>query len=120
MQFTTFFASALALAGSALAADPTALLHIESSHGGAGNGLRNVTVEVTINKVFNHDSALDEVSSIYLIGTTEGVPIKSVVCYSYKNEDATGDRSTPITAYEPARLSTNTVQVGSIECLDGK
>ncbi|XDG06648.1 hypothetical protein ABKA04_006263 [Annulohypoxylon sp. FPYF3050] len=120
MQFTTFFASALALAGCALAAEPTALLNIESSHGGAGNGLRNATIEVAFNSIFNDNPVLDEVSTIYLIGTTMGTPIKSVVCYSYKSTDATGTRSTPITSREPARLSTNTVQVGSIECLDGK
>ncbi|KAI1454373.1 hypothetical protein F4805DRAFT_324459 [Annulohypoxylon moriforme] len=121
MQFTTLVASTLALAGCAFADDglPSALINVESSHGGAGTGLKNVTIDVGFGGVYSGNPVLNEVSTLYLIGTTKEVPIESVVCYSYKSTDGTGEHSTAITANTPARLSTNTVVVGSIVCNDG-
>ncbi|KAI0889855.1 uncharacterized protein GGS22DRAFT_183203 [Annulohypoxylon maeteangense] len=122
MQFTTLIASTLALVGCAFADDglPSAILNIESSHGGAGSGLRNATIEVGIGGVYSGNPVLNEVSSIYLVGTTKGAQIEMIVCYGYKSTDGTGSHSTPVTAHSPARLSTNTVVVGSIVCTDGK
>ncbi|KAI1208705.1 uncharacterized protein F4807DRAFT_461248 [Annulohypoxylon truncatum] len=121
MQFATLIASTLALAGSAFAGEgASAILNIESSHGGAGTGLRNQTINVGFGGVYNGDPVLKEVSTIYLTGTTGDIPIDDVMCFSYKNTDGTGDHSTAITSKTPARLSTNTVVVGSIVCKWGK
>ncbi|KAI2471197.1 hypothetical protein F4781DRAFT_127915 [Annulohypoxylon bovei var. microspora] len=121
MQFTTLVASTLAIVGCAFAQDlPAAIINVESSHGGAGNGLKNVTIHVGFGSVYSGNPVLNEVSTLYIIGTIKEPSIDSVVCHAFKSTDGTGNSGPAFTAKEPRRLSTNTVQVGSIVCSNGK
>lgn len=115
--------AAILLAGSASAAPtPTACTSaqatvvVEASHGGAGSGLTNTTITVDIGTVFSGDSALAEVSSLYLTGASEGTSVDSIVCTPHQYANGTGVYGLPFTSSTPARLSTNTVVVGSITC----
>ncbi|KAI6093913.1 hypothetical protein F4821DRAFT_7148 [Hypoxylon rubiginosum] len=115
MQVATLFASAMAFAGMA-AAVGNALITVEASHGGAGNGLTNTTMSVPIGVIYTHNPAMEEVSTLYLVGSTSGVPVDSIVCTPYKSTDGTGSHGLPFTSKVPSYLSTNTVVVGSIVC----
>ncbi|KAI5862079.1 hypothetical protein GGS23DRAFT_103669 [Durotheca rogersii] len=120
MQLAALFTTALALAGSALAqadrrSNGRAIVVVEASHGGAGNGLTNTTIAVPIEQVYTNPEALDEVSTLYLIDA-EGVAVESVVCTPYRGTDGTGASGLPFTNTNPSYLSTNTVVVGSIVC----
>jgi hypothetical protein len=88
---------------------------IEASHGGAGNGLTNTTITVPIGSIYSGDSALDAVSTLYLVGSTEGTT-DGLHCTPYKSTDGTGDSGRPFDVNAPSYLSTNTVVVGSIVC----
>ncbi|KAI1107858.1 hypothetical protein F4804DRAFT_296141 [Jackrogersella minutella] len=119
MQFATLFASTMALVGSALALPAgVAIINVESSHGGAGTGLRNATINVEIGPLFTGDIALNAVSTLYLVGA-EGVPVESITCIPYKAANGLGDHGLPLTSVNPSRLSTNVIQVGSILCTSG-
>ncbi|KAI1768330.1 hypothetical protein GGR53DRAFT_439372 [Hypoxylon sp. FL1150] len=115
MQVATLFASAMAFAGMAAAAG-NALVTVEASHGGAGNGLTNTTISIPIGVTYAGNPALEEVSTLYLVGSTSGVPVDSITCTPYKSTDGTGTHGLPFTSKVPSRLSTNTVVVGSIKC----
>ncbi|KAI0842195.1 hypothetical protein F5Y06DRAFT_259224 [Hypoxylon sp. FL0890] len=114
MQVTAFLTT-IALAGSAVAAAPSAIINVEASHGGAGNDLTNNTITVPIDTTYTNPPVLDTVSTLYLIGAT-GVSSDSITCTPYKSADGTGDHGLPFTSKTPSFLSTNTVQVGSIVC----
>jgi hypothetical protein len=116
MRTTAFALSTAALAAAASAQQPTAQITIEASHGGAGNGLTNKTVEVPIGPVYTNAEALGEVSTLYLTGAT-GVPVEHVTCTPYHAATGEGSGGRPFTSTTPSRLSTNTVQVGSIQCV---
>ncbi|KAI1382294.1 hypothetical protein F4677DRAFT_21845 [Hypoxylon crocopeplum] len=119
MQVTSLLTSTVAFAGLALAAPatvPAALVVVEASHGGAGSGLTNTTLSVPIGTIYNYRGPLDTVSTLYLVGTTEGVPVDSVTCTPYHSTDGTGSHGLPFTYGTPSRLSTNTVVVGSVVC----
>ncbi|KAI1407862.1 hypothetical protein F5Y13DRAFT_194974 [Hypoxylon sp. FL1857] len=115
MQATAFFAT-IALAGSALAAAPSAYITVEASHGGAGNGLTNNTIIVPIDTTYTNPDALAAVSTLYLVGASAGVPVDSITCTPFQSTDGTGTHGLAFTSTTPSRLSTNTVQVGSIVC----
>ncbi|KAI1871492.1 uncharacterized protein JN550_004486 [Neoarthrinium moseri] len=105
----------LALAGVASACG-SAIVTVEASHGGAGNGLTNTTVTVPIGTVFTGDKALDTVSTLYLTGSLEA-PLDSITCSPYKSTDGTGSGGLPFNSTTPSFLSTNTVEFGSIVCI---
>jgi hypothetical protein len=88
-----------------------ALIIIEASHGGAGNGLTNTTITVPIGTVYTNPDALDEVSTLYLLSP------ESTTCTPYKLSNGTGSSGLPFTVGHPSYLSTNTVVVGSIACV---
>ncbi|KAI1143542.1 hypothetical protein F5Y05DRAFT_368952 [Hypoxylon sp. FL0543] len=115
MQTTAFLAT-IALAGSAVAVAPSAIINVEASHGGAGNGLTNTTITVPIDTTYTNPADLNAVSTLYLVGSTPGVAVDSITCTPYKSTDGTGSHGLPFTSKTPSRLSTNTVQVGSIVC----
>lgn len=115
MRTTAFALSAAALA-TAASAQKTAQITIEASHGGAGSGLTNTTVEVPIGPVYTNAEALAAVSTLYLTGA-EGVPVDHVTCTPYHATNGEGSGGLPFTSASPSRLSTNTVQVGSIQCV---
>ncbi|KAI8960125.1 hypothetical protein F5Y11DRAFT_279612 [Daldinia sp. FL1419] len=112
MQFSAIVA--FAFAGLAAAA-PSAQINVESSHGGAGNGLINKTIEVPIGTVFTGSDALKEVSTLYLVAVSDA-DINTVVCTPHKNVEGTDAGGKPFTVNQPSYLSTNTVVVGSIVC----
>ena len=103
------------LAVSALA-QKEATVTIEASHGGAGNGLTNTTIDVIINKPYHNATILDEVSTLFLRGAT-GVPLDSITCTPFKNADGSGDSGLPFNSTSPSYVSTNTIQIGSIVCI---
>ncbi|OTB05375.1 hypothetical protein M426DRAFT_260873 [Hypoxylon sp. CI-4A] len=115
MQFTAAVFSALALVATALPQDPYAVVVVEASHGGAGNGLRNSTVYMPINQEFTNQEVLHEVSTLYLLGA-EGVDANTLTCTPFKTNKAAGDALPSFTTKNPDRLSTNTVVVGSVFC----
>ncbi|KAL7629234.1 hypothetical protein AAE478_000754 [Parahypoxylon ruwenzoriense] len=120
MQFAALFASALALAGSALATSrrseiPQATIVVEASHGGAGQGLTNTTIIVPVGPVYINRGDLDAVSTLYLTDV-QGYPLDRVSCTPYRSTDGSGTHGRPFTSTEPSLLSTNTVQIGSIVC----
>ncbi|OTA64658.1 hypothetical protein K449DRAFT_392769 [Hypoxylon sp. EC38] len=115
MQVTAFLTT-IALAGSALATVPSAYINVEASHGGAGNGLTNNTISVPIDTTYTNPTYLNAVSTLYLIGASEGVPVDSITCTPYQSTDGTGTHGLPFNSKTPSYLSTNTVQVGSIVC----
>ncbi|KAI0132967.1 hypothetical protein BJ170DRAFT_680840 [Xylariales sp. AK1849] len=114
MRTTAFTVSTAALAGLATAA-PTAIITIEASHGGAGNGLTNNTITVPIGTVYTNPTSLGSVSTLYLTGAS-GVDITSISCTPYQATNGTGSAGLPFTSSSPSLLSTNTVAVGSIVC----
>ena len=114
MLATALLATAL-LAVSAFAQKEAAVT-IEASHGGAGNGLTNTTIDVIINKPYHNATILDEVSTLYLRGAT-GVPLDSITCTPFKNADGSGDSGLPFNSTSPSYVSTNTIQIGSIVCI---
>ncbi|KAF3062257.1 hypothetical protein GL218_03276 [Daldinia childiae] len=116
MQFSAIFASAIAFTGLAAAQvqRPFAKINVESSHGGAGNGLVNKTISVGFDVPFTGEE-LKEVSSLYLIGASL-VDINTVVCQPHKNTDGSDTAAKTFDVNNPGRLSTNTVVVGSITC----
>ncbi|KAF7194637.1 hypothetical protein HII31_04143 [Pseudocercospora fuligena] len=110
-MFTT---AAILLLAAATASAQTATITIEASHGGAGNGLTNTTIEVPLNMRYTN-SALDTVSTLYLTGS-DGVALDSITCTPYRYNNLTGAGGLPFTSATPSFLSTNTVQVGSLLC----
>lgn len=116
MRTTAFALSAAALAAAASAQQPTAQITIEASHGGAGNGLTNKTIDVPVGPVYTNAEALGEVSTLYLTGAT-GVPVEHVTCTPYHAATGEGSGGRPFTSTTPSHLSTNTVKVGSIQCV---
>ncbi|KAI1398521.1 hypothetical protein F4819DRAFT_468232 [Hypoxylon fuscum] len=119
MQATCLLASVMAFAGLVVAepVDWKVIINVEASHGGAGSGLTNTTVNMPWGEVYTNKTALDAVSTLYLIGTTsQDLPAGSIYCIPYKNTDGTGSHGLLFDLYEASRLSTNTVQVGSITC----
>lgn len=107
---------ATALASLANAQTPaTAIITVEASHGGAGNGLTNTTLSIPLSTQYTNP-ALDQVSTLYLSGSSGAVEFPSITCYPYRNGNLTGMGGLPFTSETPSRLSTNTVQVGSIMC----
>ena len=116
MRTTAFALSAAALATAASAQQPTAQITIEASHGGAGNGLTNKTIDVPIGPVYTNAEALAAVSTLYLTGA-QGVPVDHVTCTPYHAATGEGSSGLPFTSTTPSRLSTNPVQIGSIQCV---
>lgn len=107
---------ATALASLANSQSPaTAIITIEASHGGAGNGLTNETISVPLLTRYTNP-ALNTVSTLYLTGSNGDVRLQSIACYPYRNDNLTGMGGLPFTSETPSRLSTNTVSVGSIMC----
>ncbi|SMR49281.1 unnamed protein product [Zymoseptoria tritici ST99CH_1E4] len=96
------------------ALSPSALITIESSSGGAGNNLSNTTLSIPLSTLYTNP-ALDIASALYLSGAT-GADTSSITCYSYQDSDLTNPGGQPFSQFKPSRLSTNTVQVGSIVC----
>lgn len=95
---------------------PAAIVVIEASHGGAGQDLTNQTVTIPLTNTYVNHTALDAVSTLYLVDA-RGVPVNSVSCTPFKNEDGTGKGGLTFDSTTPSLLSTNTVQVGSIVCI---
>ncbi|KAK3719208.1 hypothetical protein LTR37_004427 [Vermiconidia calcicola] len=95
---------------------PTAIITIEASHGGAGQGLTNNTVFVPLTSTYTNESALSTISTLYLVDSINS-PLSSITCTPFRNADGTGDAGLAFTSEEPSFLSTNTVQVGSIVCI---
>ncbi|KAI0009044.1 hypothetical protein F4779DRAFT_407276 [Xylariaceae sp. FL0662B] len=119
MQFT-ILTSIAAFTGMAFGLG-SAIVNVEASHGGAGSGLTNTTITVPIGPVYTNSVALDQVSTLYLVGRTDpAVPITTIECTPYKATDGTGSHGLPFSVNKPSRLSTNTVQVGSIVCKTSK
>ncbi|KAI1076110.1 hypothetical protein F5B20DRAFT_557571 [Whalleya microplaca] len=119
MRFTAV-TSIAAFAGLALG-QGNAIINVEASHGGAGNGLTNNTISVPIGPVYTNAQFLAQVSTLYLVGRTDTlVPITTIECTPYKAEDGTGSHGLPFTVLQPSYLSTNTVKVGSIVCTNSK
>ncbi|KAG4219183.1 hypothetical protein PC116_g32337 [Phytophthora cactorum] len=114
MQFSAIIAAAFA--GFAAAQAPYALVAVESSHGGAGNGLVNKTIQVPLDTVYTNPAVLNEVSTLYLISCSQGTNVYSVVCQPHKDPAGTDTGAKPFDIKTPSRLSTNTVVVGSITC----
>ncbi|KAI0851534.1 hypothetical protein F5Y00DRAFT_12147 [Daldinia vernicosa] len=116
MQFSAIFASAIAFTGLAAAQvqKPFAQITVESSHGGAGNGLVNKTMLVGFEGP-QTSAVLKEVSTLYLTGAN-GVDINTVVCQPHKNADGSDTAAKTFDVNNPGRLSTNTVVIGSITC----
>ncbi|KXT06798.1 hypothetical protein AC578_7111 [Pseudocercospora eumusae] len=106
--------AAIILLAAATASAQTATITIEASHGGAGSGLTNNTIQVPLNTRYTNP-ALDTVSTLYLTAS-DGVPLDSITCTPYRNNNLTGAGGLPFTSSKPSFLSTNTVQVGSILC----
>ncbi|PIA94845.1 hypothetical protein CB0940_08468 [Cercospora beticola] len=102
------------LAAATTAASQSVRVVVETSHGGASNGLINTTVTVPVNTIYT-DSALDAVSTLYLT-QAEGVDLSSVTCTPFKNGNATGNAALPFNSTSPSRISTNTEQIGSLVC----
>ncbi|SMR50454.1 unnamed protein product [Zymoseptoria tritici ST99CH_3D1] len=96
------------------ALSPSALITIESSSGGAGNNLSNTTLSIPLSTLYTNP-ALDIVSTLYLTGAT-GADTSSITCYPFQDSDLTNPGGQPFSQFKPSRLSTNTVQVGSIVC----
>lgn len=115
MRTSTIAASAATLAGLASAV-PSAVITIETSHGGAGSGLTNKTITVPVGPVYTNSEALNAVSTLYLTGASE-IAINSISCTPYRSVNGSGSRGLPFSSTTPSYLSTNTVQVGSIVCL---
>ncbi|GAB7364838.1 hypothetical protein MBLNU230_g5631t1 [Neophaeotheca triangularis] len=107
------------LASSLLAAGAfaqTAQVIIEASHGGAGRNLRNTTVQVPVNTIYTNASAFDEISTLYLT-SADGVPVESITCTPYRDVNGTGMAGESFMFSEPSLLSTNTVGIGSMQCV---
>jgi len=117
-MFTSLLTAAL-LASTTLAQtlSRTAIVTIQRSRGGAGNGLTNTTITIPIGEPYTGDE-LEAVSSLYVTGGT-GVPLSSISCQAFQDADAQVLGGNAFTSVRPALLSTNTVQVGSILCTAG-
>ncbi|EME84084.1 uncharacterized protein MYCFIDRAFT_195236 [Pseudocercospora fijiensis CIRAD86] len=109
-----FRTTAILLLAAANASAQTATITIEASHGGAGNGLTNTTIEVPLHTRYANP-ALDTVSTLYLTGA-DGVPLDSITCTPYRYNNLTGAGGLPFNSTAPSFLSTNTVQVASLLC----
>lgn len=109
-------ATAIFLASATATKLDAAIVTIEASHGGAGQDLTNQTVTIPLTNTYVNHSALDAVSSLYLVGA-RGVPLDSVSCTPFKNANGTGKGGLTFDSTTPSLLSTNTVQVGSIVCI---
>ncbi|OTB08729.1 hypothetical protein M426DRAFT_316749 [Hypoxylon sp. CI-4A] len=114
MQFTSFVVAVAALAGSAIAQSRVAYVTAEILHGGTPD--RNTTINVPIDDVYTNKAVLDQVSTLYLIGSSQDVQADSITCTPFKSQDGNGQSALPFDINTPSRLSTNTVQVGSIVC----
>ncbi|KAI1746645.1 hypothetical protein F4782DRAFT_523820 [Xylaria castorea] len=88
----------------------TAIVVIETSHGGAFNDRTNRTIAVPIGPVYVNEGALAAVSTLYLLGPN------TATCTPYKATNGTGSGGLPFYINHPSLLSTNTVVVGSIVC----
>ena len=95
---------------------PAAIVVIEASHGGAGQGLTNTTVTIPLTSVYTNATALREVSTLYLVDS-RNTPLSSVSCTPFKHDDGTGQGGLTFDSTTPSLLSTNTVEVGSIVCI---
>ncbi|KAH9904970.1 hypothetical protein F4778DRAFT_731406 [Xylariomycetidae sp. FL2044] len=82
----------------------------------SGTTSSNKTVAVPIGTPYSDSGNLAKVSTLFLNGAS-GVPVESVTCKTFRSTDGTGTPAgNPFTSSSPARLSTNTVEVGSIVC----
>ena len=95
---------------------PAAIVTIESSHGGAGQDLTNVTVTIPLTTAYTNHSALDTVSTLYLVDSVNS-PINSITCTPFKNPDGSGDAGLAFDSTTPSYISTNTLPLGSIVCI---
>ncbi|KAI0202322.1 hypothetical protein F4808DRAFT_421191 [Astrocystis sublimbata] len=111
MRFSSFAVLAAATLASAAPTVDIATVVVEASHGGAFNDRTNQTLSVPIGSVYVDEHALNAVSTLYLLGPN------GVTCTPYKAKDGTGNRGLPFSVGKPSYLSTNTVVVGSIQCL---
>lgn len=100
----------ISLLATAAAAATTTTVVIEASHGGAGSGLTNNTITVPVGPVYTNKEAFAAVSTLY-ITSDDGVS-----CIPYGAENGQGTHGLAFTFGTPSRLSTNTVQVGSLVC----
>jgi hypothetical protein len=89
---------------------PTAIIVVENLRTDV-----NATLAVPLGQIFNDESALGAVSTLYLTAST-AVPVDTVTCTPYLHANGTGDRGNSFTIGEPSRLDLNTVKVGSIVC----
>ncbi|KAK3678825.1 hypothetical protein LTR78_001278 [Recurvomyces mirabilis] len=105
----------LTLVHAQLTSDPLAGVTITASHGGAGSGLTNSTISIPLNHTYTN-ALLDEVSYLYLT-SAQGVDLNSITCQPYRDANGTMAAGPSFKAGQPAFLSTNTVQVGSIICV---
>ncbi|KAI0472202.1 hypothetical protein GGR56DRAFT_678040 [Xylariaceae sp. FL0804] len=115
MSLTKVFSILAAGAAFAAALEPVAVVRIEASHGGAGNGLTNTTFATPLGSIYADATKLDEVSTLYLDGVW-GADATHVTCTPYAYNNGTGRGGLAFTTTEPSYLSTNTVQVGSVIC----
>ncbi|KAH8680578.1 hypothetical protein BX600DRAFT_1021 [Xylariales sp. PMI_506] len=115
---TIAVSAAAAFTGLALAdTQPSAIITVATSHGGADSNLTNQTITVPIGSTpYTDSSALNAVSTLYLTGAN-GVSVDSITCTPYQATNGTGTGGLPFTSGTPSYLSTNTVVVGSIVCL---
>lgn len=93
----------------------TAIITIAASHGGAGSNITNRTLTIELNIPYIGPE-LNAVSTLYLTGGT-GVPLDSLTCQAFQDEEANVLGGNPFNSTTPALLSTNTVRVGSVLCL---
>ncbi|KAJ2984687.1 hypothetical protein NUW58_g5929 [Xylaria curta] len=109
-SFAALSAAALASAAPSISNPQTAIVVVETAHGGAHNDRTNRTITVPFDIVyFNHD-ALAAVSTLYLLGPD------NAICTPYKDENGTVNGGRPFSVGYPSLLSTNSVVVGSLVC----
>ena len=116
MHLRSLLAATLLFASAHAQAKPAAIVVIEASHGGAGQDLTNQTITIPLTATYSNNSALAEVSTLYLVSAV-GVPVTSISCTPFRHADGTGKSGLTFDSTTPSFLSTNTVQVGSIVCI---
>ncbi|KAH8895400.1 hypothetical protein GQ53DRAFT_839037 [Thozetella sp. PMI_491] len=88
---------------------PNAKIAIEASNA-------NTTITADLGFIVTGIPALNSVSTLYLIGASNGVDLSSITCRAFQGTEGTGPGSEPFTSTTPAHLSTKPVQIGSIVC----
>ncbi|KAI1418980.1 hypothetical protein F5Y12DRAFT_780286 [Xylaria sp. FL1777] len=109
-SFALLSAAAIASAAPCTAAPPTATVVVETAHGAAYNDRTNTTITVPIGPVYTNNTALNAVSTLYLLGPN------TATCTPFKGQDGTVNGGLPFTVGHPSLLSTNSVVVGSLVC----